>query len=219
MLPYERFIRSGSASCSNAELLAIILRTGTRNESALELSEKILTLHGGSASSLSVLHELTLEDLLRVNGIGQVKAVKILCLAELSRRMAMERASAQLTFASPDSVAQYYMESLRHESQEKTILLLLTSRLTLIREETLSIGSAVCTVLSPRDVFRRALQAGAVNIILLHNHPSGDPAPSEQDRSITRQIAQIGQMMEITLADHIIIGDRCYYSMKEQGII
>lgn len=218
-LPYERFLAYGPGSLTNAELLAVILRTGTANVSATELARQVLTSRDPDNTGLSVLYDLTMKDLLAMKGIGEVKAVKLLCLSELSRRISMEKASEKLSFCCPEAVSGYYMELLRHEKQEKTFLLLLDNKMALIREILLTIGTVNSTLLSPRDIYIRALREGAVSIILLHNHPSGDPTPSEMDKEITERIFRAGQMLGIQLIDHLIIGDLSYTSLREYGCI
>ena len=218
-MPYERFLSCGASSLTNAELLAIILRTGTKEKNATQLSREILGFFEQGASDLSALHRLTLEDLKSIPGIGEVKAVKILSLAEISRRLVRERASSRLVFSSPSAVADYYMEQLRHLETETAVLVLLDNRMALLREEVLSLGTVNCTLLSPREIFLRALRWGAVNIMLLHNHPSGDPTPSGMDVEITERICKAGQILGIQLIDHLIIGDLRYTSMRECGCI
>lgn len=218
-LPYERFLSHGAQSLTNAELLAVILRTGTTGCDAVRLGQKILSARGNGTDALRSLYALTLQDLLEIPGIGEVKAVKILCLAEISRRLSRERAGERPVFSSPDIIADCYMEEMRHMQKEQARLLHLDNRLALIGEDILSVGTVNCTILSPREVFCKALERGAVYIVLLHNHPSGDPTPSRQDISITRQIVQAGELMEIPLADHIIIGDLCFTSMKALGYL
>lgn len=218
-MPYERFLSCGASSLTNAELLAIILRTGTREKNATQLSREILGFYQEGASDLSALHRLTLEDLKGIPGIGEVKAVKILSLAEISRRLVRERAASRLVFSSPSAVADYYMEQLRHLETETAVLVMLDNRMALLREEILSLGTVNCTLLSPREIFLRALRWGAVNIMLLHNHPSGDPAPSGIDIEITERIYKAGQILGIQLIDHLIIGDLRYTSLREWGCI
>ena len=218
-MPYERFLSCGASSLTNAELLAIILRTGTREKNAVQLSREILGFFEQGACDLSALHRLTLEDLKSIPGIGEVKAVKILSLAEISRRLVRERASSRLVFSSPSAVADYYMEQLRHLETETAVLVLLDNRMALLREEVLSLGTVNCTLLSPREIFLRALRWGAVNIMLLHNHPSGDPTPSGMDMEITERICNAGQILGIQLIDHLIIGDLSYTSLRECGCI
>ncbi len=218
-LPYERFMRSGPGSLTNAELLAVILRTGTSSASATELGRRVLAFRDPANTALSVLHDMDLRALMSIRGIGEVKAVKLLCLAELSRRMGRERAERELCFTSPGTVADYYMEDLRHEPREITVLLMLDGRLTLLREERLTVGTVDSAPLSVRDVFISSLKSGAVRILLLHNHPSGDPTPSGEDIAVTRRICSAGKLLCVPLLDHIVIGDGCYTSMKELGYL
>ncbi len=217
--PYDKFLRLGAASLTEAELLAIILRTGTRDSSTVELGEQILELAGGGYRGLNSLHHVTLEELMSIKGIGQVKAVKIRCLTEFAMRMSRESAGEKLSFSSPRSVAEYYKETLRHSEQERVLLILLDNKLRLLEEYVLSVGTVKASLLSPREVFIKALRAQAVYLMLLHNHPSGDAAPSEKDRNITEQIREIGKMIDIPLLDHIIIGDNKYISFKEEGLL
>ena len=152
-------------------------------------------------------------------GIGEVKAVKIKCIAELSKRMAMERAADELKFDSPGTVASYFMEELRHEEKETVLLLSLDNRLHLIEKFVLSIGTVNASLLSAREVFVQALKSQASYVMLLHNHPSGDAVPSGQDILITRKIREAGALMEVPLIDHIVIGDGLYTSLKEKGLL
>ena len=218
-MPYERFLSCGAQSLTNAELLAIILRTGTKEKSATQLSREVLGFFEDGSSDLSSLRRLTLQDLISIPGIGEVKAVKILSLAEISRRLVRERAAQKLIFSSPSSVADYYMEDMRHLETEKAVLVMLDNRMALLREETVSTGTVNCTLLSPREIFIQAMRWNAVNIMLVHNHPSGDPTPSGEDIRVTGQVSRAGEILGITLTDHIIIGDLCYCSLKEMGLL
>lgn len=217
--PYEKFLNHGPEALTEAELLAIILRTGTRNRSALELAGQVLHLFKGREDGLNGLHHISLKELMEIPGIGEVKAVKLKCIAELAIRMAKERAAVSLCFQSPRTVAEYYMETLRHEEKEKILLLLLDNRLHLIEESIISVGTVNASLLSSRDVFMKALRFGASNLMLLHNHPSGDPSPSKQDIVITEKIKEAGKLMDIPLTDHIILGDGCYISLKEAALL
>jgi len=217
MQPYEKFKKHGPQSLSDAELLAVIIRTGTKDFNSVAVGEAILKLFPGLG--LTGLFHMTIGELLKIPGIGEVKAIKMKCIAELALRISQTEAQKKLKFSEPSTVAGYYMESMRHLDQERVILLMLDSKLRLIREEILSIGTVSESMLSPREVFLRALREEAVSILLLHNHPSGDPSPSRQDIEITRRIQQLGLLLNIPLTDHIIIGDKCYRSMKETGIL
>ena len=218
VMPYEKFMTHGASALTEAELLAIILRTGTKNYSALDLAQKILSI-AGQEKGLNSLHHLSLEELMEIPGIGEVKAVKVKCLAELAVRMARERAAQTLRFDTPHTVADYYMEIMRHQEKEIVLLLLLDNKLKLIEEYMISIGTVKASLLSPREVFVQALKCRACYLMLLHNHPSGDPHPSRQDIVITQKIKEAGELMDIPLLDHIIVGDGCYISLKEEEIL
>lgn len=216
--PYEKFMAFGPAYLTDAELLAIIIRTGTKGEDALELAKRILSL-GGNRDGLLGLHHLTLNQLLSVHGIGEVKAVRLKCIAELSSRIAETRALPRIRFEKPQLVAEYYMEQMRHLEYEKIICIMLDNKVRMISEQTVSTGTVNKSILSARDIFMKALEQHAVYIMLLHNHPSGDPTPSGEDVTATKQIRAAGNMLQIPLLDHIVIGDGRYISMVEQGML
>lgn len=216
--PYEKFMAFGPAYLTDAELLAIIIRTGTKGEDALEIAKRILSL-GGNRDGLLGLHHLTLNQLLSVHGIGEVKAVRLKCIAELSSRIAETRALQRIQFERPQLVAEYYMEQMRHLEYEKIICIMLDNKVRMISEQTISTGTVNKSILSARDIFMKALEQHAVYIMLLHNHPSGDPTPSGEDVTATKQIRAAGNMLQIPLLDHIVIGDGRYISMVEQGML
>ncbi len=215
-LPYEKFLRFGPEALTESELLAIILRTGTRDKSALQLAEEILSLSQTPRTGLLGLYDLPLEQLLKVKGIGEVKAVKIKCLTELAMRINCASARDGLIVNKPATVANYFMEKLRHRKKECVVIVCLDAKGQLLREVLLSSGSINMSLISPREVFLEALRCEAVSILLVHNHPSGDPSPSSSDISITKSLQQMGEMLDIPLLDHIIIGDNRYMSFKEQ---
>lgn len=216
MLPYERFLRFGPENLTEAELLAIIIRTGTRQQSALQLAEQVLSLSGHSQEGLLGLYHVTLEELESISGIGEVKAVKLKCIAELSMRLSMARASEGAVFQSSGQVAAYFMERLRHRTTECVILVCLDAKGKLLSENKLSEGSVRMSLITPREIFLTALEKRAVNIILVHNHPSGDPSPSREDRRLTAYVRELGEKLDIPLLDHVVIGDNQYVSFKEQ---
>lgn len=218
-MPYERFLKFGAGSLTDAELLAIILRTGTKDKNATELADEILQLQGNMQGKLIGLHQVSLEELQAIPGIGEVKAVKVKAIGELATRMAKQSVRVDKKFDSPDKIAEYYMESLRHFTTESVLLVMLDNKGHLLGERTISKGTVNASLLSPREIFIQALKFDASSIILIHNHPSGDPSPSRQDRVITRQIYESGKLMNIPLIDHIIIGDHTYSSFKELGLL
>ncbi|MDO4512551.1 MAG: DNA repair protein RadC [Lachnospiraceae bacterium] len=221
ILPYEKFTMYGPESLTDAELLAIIIRTGTKEKTALQIGEEILALKASQTGKNSILSlcELTLEELLKVDGIGEVKAVKLKCIAELSRRIWLTHNKDRLNFSKPSTIAAYYMENLRHAKKEQAILLSLNSKCELLKETMLSLGTVNMSLVSPRELFLQALKDEASNVILIHNHPSGDPTPSKADYELTKQLMAAGELLRIPLLDHIIIGDQCYTSFKESKCI
>lgn len=148
-----------------------------------------------------------------------MKSIQLICLMELARRLAKETALKELNFSSPASVARYYMEDMRHLSQENMKLLMLNTKSALIGERDIYKGTVNASLVNPREIFVEALQREAVSIILLHNHPSGDPAPSGADLAATERIRQAGDLIGIELLDHIIIGNNCYISFREEGLL
>ncbi len=215
--PYERCLRSGPGVLSNTELLAVILRTGRQGADASSLAREILSLKGGNGGIGEICH-LTISELMSVNGIGQVKAIQVQCIGELSKRIASERAITKLSFKSPSSIADYYMEQLRHREQECLVIMMLDTKNHFLGDRILTVGTVNSSLVSTREVFLEALRNKAVSIILIHNHPSGDPTPSREDREVTEKIRQAGNLLEIHLIDHIIIGDGNYFSFCEQEI-
>lgn len=215
--PYEKCLMLGAKSLSDAQLLAVILRTGTNGLNATELAGKLLSMAGGAAEErLLGLYSLTVPKLMSVKGIGEVKAVQIQCICELSRRMAKQTAAQKLDFSSPDSIADYYMEDLRHLDKEQLVLVMLDSKCCLIKDCVISVGTVNASLVNSREVFVEALRYNAVSIVLLHNHPSGDCTPSRNDILVTAKIKKAGEIMGINLIDHIIIGNNKYTSLKEK---
>lgn len=216
--PYEKCASMGPDRLSDAELLAVLLRTGTRGETSLALAQRILTeIH--PSGILGLLH-LSLPELMEKKGIGRVKGIELLCVGELSRRiwrtMSMEEA---VTFTSPTSIAAFCMEEMRHMEQEELHVMMLNTKHALIRDVLLFRGTVNMSVASPREIFIEALRYHAVSIILVHNHPSGDPAPSKEDKRLTERIRDAGSLVGINLLDHVIIGDQSYFSFKERGLL
>ena len=218
-LPYEKFIAYGSKALTDSELLAILLRTGTRGMNARMLGERVLEETKQYGNGLLGLYHIPLRELRKIDGIGEVKAIQLKTVAELSTRMAQSKARGSLSFHNPASVADYYMERFRHENVEYIMLLLLDSGLHLIEEHILSKGTINASLVSPREVFIHALQAQAAGIMLLHNHPGGNPAPSDNDIRITNRVEQIGTLVDIPLYDHIILGDNKFFSFRESSLM
>lgn len=215
--PYEKFLSHGAESLSDAELLAVILRTGTKGVSVLSLCNKVLGM--GRERNILNLERLTLSELKKIPGIGQVKAVQIKCVAEISRRFAKAERHNGLNFRNPRSIAEYYMEEFRMKTQEHMLLIMLNTKSVLIGEKVVFKGTVNASIVSPREIFIEAIQQEAVYIVLLHNHPSGDPTPSREDIALTKRIKEAGRLIDIQLIDHIIIGDHKYVSFSEKDLL
>jgi DNA repair protein RadC len=216
--PYEKCEKYGAAYLSDAELLAVILRTGTKNLRAIDLAVKVLN-YPDANSGLKGLNYLTMKELTKIKGIGRVKAIELLCLTELTKRMAKEVHRDSLRLVTPKSVADYYMQDMRHLSREQIVLVMFNSKNKLIKDMVISSGTVNSSIMPVREIFVQALKQEAVNIILIHNHPSGDPSPSAEDLRVTKRIKEAGNFVGISLMDHIIIGDNRYISLKEQGLL
>ena len=156
---------------------------------------------------------------MQIRGIGRVKAIQLLCITELTKRMARERYAEQEDFSSPKMIAEYYMQDMRYLECEQVILLLLDTKCHKIRDFVISKGTVNAAMAEPREVFQKALKYGAVNIIVLHNHPSGDVTPSKADVVLTKRLAEVGKLVGIALVDHIIIGNNTYMSFQENGMM
>jgi len=215
--PMEKFLKKGALSVSDAELLAIILRTGTKDMSAVLLAGHILKC---SEQGILGINNLSVEELLKIKGIGIVKAIQIKAIGELSRRLSKAGLNIHNTnFSSPDLIARYYMEDLRYLRQEELRVIYLDTKAHFIKDEVITKGTVNMSVVSPREIFINAVRFEAVNIILLHNHPSGDPTPSEHDILATKRVIEAGRLIGISLIDHIIIGDNKYISFKEERLL
>ena len=213
--PYEKCEAYGPSFLSNAELLAVVLRTGTEGRTSVELACDILEV-SGAMENLSMLTKASMKDLCLVKGVGKVKAIQIQCIAELSRRIAKASSGDKHFFRSASEVAGYYMEDLRHCDQEKVIVSSFNTKGCLMGDCEISKGTVNQSIVSPRDIFMEAMRCRASHIIILHNHPSGDPTPSPEDRTLTERVCTAGMILGIPVLDHIVIGDQCYYSFRER---
>ena len=215
--PYEKCWTNGAAVLTDAELLSVILRTGTRRESALELAKRILDQP--DCKGLTGLYHLSQHQLTSISGVGRVKAVQLKCICELSKRIAASPGTPDVAFFSANTAAAYFMEHLRHEEQEKIILVMLNGAARMLGWEMISKGTSSMACISPKEIYQTALSYHAVSIILLHNHPGGDPSPSLEDTELTRRVEDAGDLIGIKLLDHIIIGDRVYFSFQEEEML
>lgn len=217
ILPYEKCIRYGAESLSDAELLAVIIRNGTRDKNCLELAQEVLKL-SGNMGILGLKH-FSHNDFKSIKGIGDVKSIMFQCISELSNRIAKATLHNRIKFQTSKEAAHYCMEDLRHLERECFLLLLLNTKCELIHEKIISMGTINSTSITPREIFKYALAHNAVYLILVHNHPSGDPTPSNEDIVSTEKIIEVGRVIGIPVIDHIIIGDNKYISLKEQNLI
>jgi len=205
----------GAQALSHAELLAILLRTGTRNESAVYLAQRILNDYGG----LRKLAESGWEDLTHIRGIGPAKALQLQASIELGRRIARSKLPETVKITCPQDVADLLMEEMRHYREEQFVCLFLNTKNHVIGRQTLSIGSLNASIVHPREVFKAAIRRSSASILCAHNHPSGDPTPSAEDLQLTKRLAEAGQLLGIELLDHLVIGDSSFISLKEMGCI
>lgn len=216
--PYERCLREGPERLSDAELLSIMIRTGSTDDNSLTLADKVLALNYPQEGILGLLH-LSLEELMSVKGIGKVKGIQLLCVGELSKRLWKRKAVEQTTtFHEPREIARYYQEDMRHREQEEFRAMMFNTRQVLLKDVLISKGTVNASLAAPREIFIEALRAQAVSLIIVHNHPSGDPTPSQEDIQLTAQIREAGNLIGIRLLDHIIIGDASYVSLRERGL-
>lgn len=213
--PRERLHQLGAEVLSNREILAILLRTGSKGENVLDLAERILTEVGG----LGGLGKLSLYELGQVNGIGPAKAAQVKAALELGRRVVSINPQLKPAINSPSDAADMVMEEMCNLDREHFKIMLLNTKNNVLGVYQVSVGSLNSSIVHPRECFKEAIRRNANTVILLHNHPSGDPAPSTEDLSITGRLVEGGRILGIEVLDHIIIGDRRYTSLKEQGII
>ncbi|SEC72311.1 DNA repair protein RadC [Paenibacillus sp. GP183] len=213
--PRERMLQYGSQALSNAELLAILLRTGTYSESAVTLAQRILSECGDFRN----LVDMSKDQLTQIKGIGDAKALQIQASIELGRRLARSIHNEAVTIRSPESVANLMREELRYLQKEHFVCLFLNTKNHVIGQETLSMGSLNASIVHPREVFRAAIKRSSASIICVHNHPSGDPTPSPEDIQLTHRFVEAGSIIGIEVLDHIIIGDFKFVSLKEQGFM
>ncbi len=213
--PREKMKERGAQALGNSELLAILLRTGNFQESALRIAENLLDRQGGLAG----FGNATLEDFEQVKGVGEAKAITVMAAIELGRRVTTLAPAARAVIRTPDDVAALLMPRFRYETKESFIAILLSTKNHVLKTPVISIGSLNASIVHPRELFREAINASAAAVILAHNHPSGDPTPSPEDVSLTRKLVDAGKLLDIPVLDHIVLGDGKYISFKEKGIL
>ena len=211
--PREKLIQRGAASLSDTELLAILLRTGTPSVSVLHLAEEVLAKY--QDKGLVSIMNISPQEIASVHGVGLAKAATIVAAVELGRRLSTRAAQKLEKIEGPEDVARYASPLLRFEQKEHFLVMLLDVRNRVLAMPTISIGSLTASVAHPREIFREAIRYSAANMILIHNHPSGDPTPSREDIRLTKQMMKAGEIMGIPVLDHIIIAGDGFLSLKE----
>ncbi len=215
--PYERLQKYGPQVLSNAELMAIIIKTGTKNETSIDIARRLLKMDEEEIG-LAFLNHLSLEELQNVRGIGKVKAIQIKTVMELAKRISSTGRSNRVVIKSPDDVSKYLMEEMRCLKQEEIRILILNTKNYVMKACTIAVGGLNVSTVEIREVFKEPIRSGAASIILVHNHPSGDPTPSKDDIQFTKRITEGGEIIGIKILDHIVIGDGTYVSLKERGL-
>ncbi|MGB9710083.1 MAG: RadC family protein [Thermodesulfovibrio sp.] len=212
--PRERLIKEGAQSLSDAQLLAVVLRTGINGKTVVETAIELLNKFGG----LKGIEDASVNELQHIAGLGIAKIAQIKASFELGRRV-LSHAEKEKNFNSANAVYNYLYPKLSGLKKEVFITLLLDTKLKLIKEIKVSEGILTQTIIHPREIFKEAVKHSAYAVILAHNHPSGDPTPSEQDLDITKKLKKASEILEISLLDHVIIGNGRYFSMKEKNLI
>lgn len=210
--PRERFLEKGPEALSDAELFAIFLRTGTVGENVTEMSNRLIAEYG-----LDKLFDCSLKELQKIKGIGPSKAMQILAMSELGKRYNQSKNPIKKITCAED-VFKLFKDRLKDEKQENFYVLMLNTKNIIIKEEFISKGVLDSAILHPREVFKPAIKNSASKIILIHNHPSGDPSPSEEDLDITKSIIEVGEKIGIRVIDHVIIGGDKWWSWKEKTL-
>lgn len=214
--PREKLVLRGPQSLSDTELLAILLRVGTKGKSVLDLAREMMTKY----ASLAVLASLSVAALKKAHGIGQDKAATLVAVFELSRRISSQsKLSYNKKITGPKDIAEIYIPVLRDEMKERFVVLCLNSSNKIIKEEIISVGNLNSSIVHPREVFKVAIENNSANIILMHNHPSGNTEPSNEDISITKRLVEAGKLMDIHVFDHIILAGSSYLSFTEERLI
>ncbi len=213
--PMERLLEFGPEAVSTAELIAVIIRCGRRGESAVDVAVRVLSKFGTARK----LATAGVHELLSIPGIGPVRAAQIVAAIELGRRVVVSEGEPRLAISSAKDVADLLMPAMRYLEKEEFRTIFLDTRNRVIDNATISVGTLNSSIVHPREVFRAAIRVGSAGVILAHNHPSGDPAPSPEDIAITKRLVRAGALIGIEVLDHIIIGDNLYVSFKEKGFM
>lgn len=213
--PREKLLRNGASSLSESELLAILLRSGNKKEDVLNLSKKLWIY----LSKMQSISDITMAELLEIDGIGMSKASVVISSIEFSKRIMLREKTEAFFVDSPKSVADIFINILRDEFKEHFFVVLLNTKNKIISWDEISRGDLNSSIVHPREVFKYALKHSANSIICLHNHPSGDVTPSREDIEITKRLVEVGELVGVRVLDHIIIGQNKYVSLREKGLI
>ena len=214
--PYEKLEQYGEKTLTNAELLAIIIKTGTKTETAIGLAQQVLKLNNNEKENLNFLREISVEELTKIKGIGKVKAIQLKAVCELSTRMNSISNYKAIKILKPHDIAEILIEKMRFEKQEILKVAMLDNRNNLLKIKDIAIGSGNFVVATIKSVLNEAVKIEAAKIILIHNHPGGDPTPSKADLEFTEKVKQASQILGIQLLDHIVIGSANYISIFSQ---
>ena len=213
--PRERMEKLGPKALADHELLAIILRTGTKDKNVVNLAIEVLR----EVEDLHMLRQTSVQELMKISGIGRIKAIEIMAATELGHRIAVAPQIKEGTVVSTSWVGNYLTKELSNLTQENVVALYLNTKNEIVKKETIFIGSLNSSVAHPREIFKGAIRYSAARIIVAHNHPSGNTEPSEADYSFTRRMVDAGEMMGIEVLDHFIIGENKYLSLREEGLM
>lgn len=211
--PYEKLENYGASKLSDAELLAVVLKSGTKNKTSVELAQEILLLDS-EEKGLNFLKDIPTDELQKIKGLGRVKAIQLKAVVELATRISTPRKIIKRIITSPEEVANILMADMKDETQEIMKVLVLNTKNEIIRIATVGIGTANVNLIEVRDVFKEPIRSNATKIILAHNHPSGDPSPSNSDITFSVKMREFGAAMGIEVLDHVIIGNGKFSSLK-----
>lgn len=214
--PREKMAVMGASGLSDAELLAVLIRTGWGNKSAIDLAEEIIYNH---PNGISFLAECIPEELTSFEGIGMAKACQIVAGIELGKRIATKPKNARIEVSNPEVIVNLFMEKMRYYKKEFFNVVVLNTKGEIIAVENVAVGDLNCTIIHPREIFCSAVKKSASSVIFVHNHPSGNPKPSKEDLNITKRLVEAGNILGIKVLDHIIIGDGVFYSFKDKDLI
>ncbi len=215
--PREKLLTLGAKALSNTELLAVLLHSGTKKKSAMDIAQELLVKY--KAEGLASIVNLSPQTLTSIEGLGPAKIATLLAAIELGLRLALKPSEHKITIKSPKDVVSYVMPLLRYEPIEHFAILLLDTKNQIIAFPNISTGSLNASIVHPREVFRCAINYATSSMILVHNHPSGDPTPSIEDIKVTKKLVEGSKIMDIEILDHIIIGDNKFTSLKQEGVI